>query len=78
MRTMSREGLLLRLSYYAGCAGRVLNDNSYALRYLGRAETVTEEEGLRVIAEIRARLAAAGHPPTDPFSPEKDAPEAGR
>jgi hypothetical protein len=57
---MTRTEMLMRLGYYSGIAVRDLKDHSYAERFTGKAETVTEADYWMVAAEIQTRLVAAG------------------
>lgn len=53
--------MLLRAGYYAGIAGRLLGDNSYAKEWHGRADELTEAEYILMTSEIQSRLVDAGH-----------------
>lgn len=66
---MTRDELLIRAGFYFGEAARMLGDESYALRWLGRAHELTEEEALPMFHEIQRRLVEAGEiaPDEDPF-----------
>jgi hypothetical protein len=63
--------MLLRAGIYFGMAGRCLGDDSYAERWLGHAEDLTEEDYVRATSEIRERLLAGGYikPDEDPATP---------
>jgi hypothetical protein len=52
--------MLFRHGWYCGYAARVLGDDTYGRRWLGRAHELTEAEYLATIAEINGRLLAAG------------------
>ncbi len=52
---------LIRIGFYCAAAHRLLQDDSYARRFLGRAEDITLEEYATTCAEISTRLIAAGH-----------------
>ena len=57
---MTREEMLLRFGYYCGGIGRLLGDYSYAERWCGRCEELTEVDYMRETTEIQGRLVAAG------------------
>ena len=61
--------MVFRVGCYAGIASRLLGDDSYAERWLGRAQELTEAEYMSETAEIQARLVAAGliGPDEDPY-----------
>lgn len=66
---MDRTEMMMRLGYYCGMAARAFGDCSYALRCLGRGETITEAEYLEITQQIQARLLAARliQPDEDPY-----------
>ena len=68
-KLMSREEMMLRLGYYSGLAARLLQDYSYAERFLGWAHLITEETYTEVSCEIQKRLVVAGflHPDEDAY-----------
>ena len=73
---MTRDEMILRMGYYAGVASRVLHDDSYASRWLGRAQDITLEDYMRETSEIAERLRAGGFigPDEDPFDPMPEIP----
>jgi hypothetical protein len=52
--------MVLRHGYYSGLAIRMLDDKSYAWRWCGRAQELTEEDYRRETSEICERLVARG------------------
>lgn len=66
---MTRDEMVLRHGFYCGYAARVLGDESYALRWLGRAHKLTEADYRLTAADIQQRAVAAGKlgPGEDPF-----------
>lgn len=69
---MNRDQMLLRFGFYCGLIGRLLHDNSFADRWWGKAQEITEEDYIRETGEIARRLVAAGflRPEEDPFESE--------
>lgn len=57
---MSRDEMLLRHGWYCGFIERKLGDASFAARWFGRAQEITEADYLGDVAAIQARLRAAG------------------
>jgi hypothetical protein len=57
---MTRDEMLLRFGFYAGLAGRLLGDDSYAKRWYGRAHELTDEDYVREMNEIARRLVVGG------------------
>lgn len=66
---MSRDEMPVRMGLYSGLASRVLKDDSYAARWLGRAHELTEEDYIEATHEIQSRLVKAGFigPDEDPY-----------
>ena len=61
--------MLIRAGYYFGMAARILGDKSYAERWLGRAQEMTEADYMEATHEIQMRLVEAGLilPDEDPY-----------
>jgi hypothetical protein len=57
---MNRDQMLLRHGYYCGLAERLLRDESYTKRWLGRAHHLTENQYLEEIQEIEHQLVEHG------------------
>lgn len=52
--------MLLRMGFYAGLMGRYFGDRSYAERWVGHAEDITDADFQKGCAEMQERLVAAG------------------
>ena len=57
---LRRDEMLIRMGFYCALISRELGDDSYALRWLGRAGDMTEEDYVRDSTEIMQRLMEAG------------------
>lgn len=65
---LQHNEMLLRAGFYAGLAAKILGDDSYAQKWLGQAETITDEAYWQMVHDVSSRLVAAGM-----LAPDEDA-----